>query len=273
MPADIELCEFLEAEGVFVVGATDGSGIFAGELPAGVVDGAVLTQYPGAPPELTCGSDGWNLELPRLQLRVRHSDEATAIEKATNAAAALSRIAGDILGSVRYRSVTVMQSPGLLFRDAGNRPNYGFNIEAEREVDVVYLEGTWTPVVTLVGGAGNVVPVYTTNSGTWTRIGRLVFFNIELTGDGGAEGAGTGQMYISLPFTPSAEQLKIRIPVGTAINGANEHVLFSELNPSVATMAIYKDNVTGSDLDLVTMTGSDQNNTTRSIYLQGKILV
>lgn len=128
MPADIELCEYLEDESVGTVG-TD---LFAGELPAGVISGMVLTLYPGAPPELTCGSTGWNLEIPRLQFQVRNTDEATALLKCKLAAAAFSKVANQTIELVRYRSVTVLQSPGLLMRDANNRPVYGFNIEAEK---------------------------------------------------------------------------------------------------------------------------------------------
>lgn len=136
-----------------------------------------------------------------------------------------------------------------------------------------YVFNTWVPVVTLTGGAGNVVPVYTVNSGTYTRIGRTVFFNIELSGDAGAEGAGTGQITITLPFSTAASQLNITEPWGSAINGAKEDILFCRLTPSSATMLIFKDDVTGSDLDYIVATGADQNNVTRSIQISGKILV
>lgn len=128
MPADQELAEYLESQGVGTVG-TD---LFVGEMPAGVVNAMVITQYPGAPPELTCGSAGWTLEISRLQFRARNTDEATALTKCKLAATALSKVKNQVIEGVRYRSVTVLQSPGLLFRDDGNRPNCGFNIEAEK---------------------------------------------------------------------------------------------------------------------------------------------
>lgn len=128
MPADAELCEYLEDEAVGTVG-TD---IFAGELPAGVANGMVLMQYPGGPPELTCGSAGWTLEMPRLQLRVRNTSEATAMSKAKSAAEALSKVKNQTIEGTYYRAVTVLQSPGLLYRDENQRPNYGFNLEAEK---------------------------------------------------------------------------------------------------------------------------------------------
>ena len=128
MSADLELAEYLEDESVGTVGTT----LFAGELPAGVVNGMGLTQYPGAPPELTCGSNGWTLELSRLQFQARHTDEATAMSTAKNAAAALTKVKNQTIEGIYYRAVTVLQSPGLLYRDATNRPVYGFNLEAEK---------------------------------------------------------------------------------------------------------------------------------------------
>lgn len=128
MPADLELCEYLEDESVGTVG-TD---LFAGELPAGKSEGMVLTQYPGAPPELTCGSNGWNLEISALQFRAQYANEATALTKAKLAAAALTKVKGQTIEAVYYRSVTVMQSPGLLYRDENNRTSVGFNLEAEK---------------------------------------------------------------------------------------------------------------------------------------------
>lgn len=136
-----------------------------------------------------------------------------------------------------------------------------------------YFFGTWVPVVTLVGGAGNVVPVYAIETGTYTRIGRTVFFNIHLHGDGGAEGAGTGQITITLPFATSANQLDITLPWGTATNGADTHVLFCQITPSSTTLTVFKDNIHAADLDYISMTGADQNSTTREIHLQGKIIV
>lgn len=128
MPADNELAEYLEDEGVGTVG-TD---IFAGQIPEQVASAIVITQYPGKPPELTCGSTGWNLEIPRLQVRCRNTDEATALSKANACGDALTKIANQTIESVYYRSVMLVQSPGLLYRDENNRPNYGFNIEAEK---------------------------------------------------------------------------------------------------------------------------------------------
>lgn len=67
---------------------------------------------------------------------------------------------------------------------------------------------TYAPTVTLVGGTGNTVPVYSSNLGRYLRMGNLVYVDINLSGDGGDEGAGTGQLNIALP-----------VQAGASING------------------------------------------------------
>jgi hypothetical protein len=136
-----------------------------------------------------------------------------------------------------------------------------------------YVFGTWVPVVTLVGGGGNTVPVYTTNSGTYTRIGRTVFFNILLTGDGGAEGAGTGVFTLTLPFSTAASQLEILVPCGVFGNGAAEHLLFAHYIPSSATFHLATDTVVAARVENTDVIGDDQNNAARYIEVMGKILV
>lgn len=129
-----------------------------------------------------------------------------------------------------------------------------------------YLESTWTPVVTLVGGAGNTVPVYTTNSGSYTRIGNVVFCVVTLVGDGGAEGAGTGAINISLPITSSALNNGGSVGVnGAALNNTTRYQLFTVIAGGVTTATIFYWN---SLTTFTQLTGADQNNTTRSLILQ-----
>lgn len=155
-----------------------------------------------------------------------------------------------------------MATKGYVGSDSGNTAG-----------PLYYVEGTWVPALTFTGGAGNTTPVYTVNSGTYTRIGRLVFFNIQLSGDGGDEGAGTGQLTVSLPFTTSASQLAIRVDAGTALNGSNEHAVWMTLGPAASTAVLWKDDIVGANLEQAALLGSDQNNASRAINIQGKILV
>lgn len=129
MPADMELAQYVNDAGL----GTLGTDLFAGEIPAGVTTAMAFTQYPGGMPELTCGSNGMVVERPRLQLRIRHTDETAALTLAKLVAILLSKIVGQSLSGVRYRAVTVLQTPGLLYRDENNHPNYGFNLEAEKD--------------------------------------------------------------------------------------------------------------------------------------------
>lgn len=131
-----------------------------------------------------------------------------------------------------------------------------------------YLQGSWTPIVTLVGGSGNVVPVYSTNSGAWTRVGQLIFFNIVLSGDGGAEGAGTGAMSISLPFSTSASQLAVRHASGFAVNGSSEIPISLQFAASSSTVALWQ-----GTINLSIFQGVTQNQVSRSILLSGFFFV
>lgn len=158
-------------------------------------------------------------------------------------------------------SVILITLQGITLQSNGT--NWIINVSC-----LPYLQGSWTPIVTLVGGAANVVPVYSTNSGTYTRIGRLCFFNLLLSGDGGADGAGTGQVNISLPFTSSSAQLSVRAVSGTAVNGANEVLLSILYAPSSGTISLFQ----GAS-DLIAFPGSLQGNASRSISLVGSFLV
>lgn len=134
--------------------------------------------------------------------------------------------------------------------------------------------GTFTPVVTLVGGAGNTVPVYTTNTGRYIRVGNLVFIDIYLNGDGGAEGAGTGQVNIELPFLASSTHSPGRFFSGVSINNTAEIDLYGIVPASGNTIQLHKRGTTTvvtvvvQTVDITNFTGADQNNTTRQIRLK-----
>lgn len=130
----------------------------------------------------------------------------------------------------------------------------------------VYAEGTFTPTVTLVGGAGNTVPVYSTNTGTYTRIGDVVFVTVLLTGDGGAEGAGTGTFNVALPFTAAASgNLDVGPIGGSAINNATRFQLLTVINGGATTVSLF---YWSSISAISAFTGDLQNNTTRSVKFQ-----
>lgn len=137
-----------------------------------------------------------------------------------------------------------------------------------------YDEGTFVPTVTLVGGAGNTVPVYSINTGRYTRIGRIVYVDIYLGNDAGAEGAGTGRLNINLPFTASASYPVSLVPIGTSINNTDDIDVYGLISASGTKIQLSRRAVVtllGSNLQVSGMsdyTGADQNNTTRDIRLK-----
>lgn len=73
-----------------------------------------------------------------------------------------------------------------------------------------YEEGTFTPVVVGTGSAG--AGTYFTQKGRYTKIGRLVFVEINL---GWSAHTGTGDMQVSgLPFQPNADTVS-QLSTGT----------------------------------------------------------
>ena len=65
-----------------------------------------------------------------------------------------------------------------------------------------YEEGTFTPQ--LLGGTTNPTVTYTTQSGYYTRVGRLVTCQIYIEISGATGGSGT--LLVNLPFTANAAQ-------------------------------------------------------------------
>lgn len=123
----------------------------------------------------------------------------------------------------------------------------------------------FTPTVSLEGGTGNTVPQYSTNSGRYRRIGDIVFVDIRLNADGGDEGAGTGELHLSLPVNPSTNHLANQSPVGIWKNGTTISPLYGRIDTSLNKIGLFK---FASLTDLQVMTGADQNNTARELRLK-----
>ena len=128
-----------------------------------------------------------------------------------------------------------------------------------------YRESTITPNITLVGGAGNTVPVYSSNTGIYTRVGRTVLVDYYFEGDGGAEGAGTGVYTVELPINAHASQPTGLFPCGYAINNVTEYQLYGQIAGSGSTISLKYFNLISTTADF---TGADQNNASRSVRLK-----
>ena len=134
--------------------------------------------------------------------------------------------------------------------------------QGNTNVPLYYVESTWTISVTLVGGTGNTVPQYYTKSARYTRIGNLCFCRILLDGDGGDEGAGSGQLHISLPITVSTSQKADYTIAGHFHNGATENISFVQPVAGDTVAAVF---VQTSISQTAAATGADQNNTIRAM--------
>jgi len=158
-----------------------------------------------------------------------------------------------------YRSIKMEHINGKKHLSVVGGINFG------NEDLTYYDEGTYIPVVTLVGGTGNTVPVYATNTGRYTRIGNRCFVEIYLDGDGGNEGAGTGRINISLPITPSASSLSHADSLdGRGVNNTTFYQLAVSVGAGVSTCWLrYWTSVSA----VANFTGDLQNNGTRSIIL------
>ena len=128
-----------------------------------------------------------------------------------------------------------------------------------------YIEGTFAPTVTLVGGAGNTVPVYSTNTGRYTRIGNRVFVDIYLTGDGGNEGAGSGAFTVAIPIASSASHPTSYFPVGFFANGTSEDPIWEQIVAGASVIDFAYEDVLNN---FTVMTGAEQNNATRTVRLK-----
>lgn len=149
----------------------------------------------------------------------------------------------------------------------GTSGQYYHLTSAQQAMIAAYVPPTtYTPTVTLVSGAGNTVPVYTTNAGRYSVINGQCSASVSLDGDGGAEGAGTGVFTVALPVAVGTNSPSpgAQIFVGTALNNTARYQLAAGLTPGATTLGLAYFSAVNS---LVSFTGADQNNTTRSVRL------
>lgn len=126
---------------------------------------------------------------------------------------------------------------------------------------------TFSPTVTLVGGSGNAVPQYTNNVGRYLKMGKIVFVQVDLNGDGGTEGAGSGVFTVALPVTAGANSDPVSMfhPIGMFFNNTTDGYIYGQIAASASVVSCHK---FSSATALVNMTGADQNNTTRFVKLR-----
>jgi len=119
----------------------------------------------------------------------RTGDNDSGINLATN-----DTVKFDIAGSTKW----TLNSSGNLF-PAATTQGICFGVTSDTAANRLedYEEGTWTPVINGSSSAGS--GTYSGQSGTYTKIGRTVTFNLSLTW---TNHSGSGYIYIGgFPFT------------------------------------------------------------------------
>ena len=120
-----------------------------------------------------------------------------------------------------------------------------------------YEEGTWTPNWSTPGGS----LTYSSQSGVYTKVGRVVHWKYQLNISGGAAGSGNVQIG-GLPFTPTANLQLGRFPLQTSsvnfdgnaftmyhyVSGGTLHVLYSYDNGGWATATTSNFTVTNGSI-------------------------
>ncbi len=137
----------------------------------------------------------------------------------------------------------------------------GVTSAIQTQIDTKVTSPTWTtftPTVTLVGGAGNTVPTYSSVVARYIQIGKIVHVSIKLgNNSGGTAGAGTGAIFIALPIAASASDTNNEsIPSGTFANGAATNIVHTAITASASTVALLYQNAIGT---AISMTGAQQN--------------
>lgn len=124
---------------------------------------------------------------------------------------------------------------------------------------------SYSCTVSLVGGSGNVTPVYLTTACAYAKFGNWVWVQVYLSGDGGNEGAGTGNINIALPFTASTINVnEMQQSIGYALNNATEYQIVGAIASGATTIRLrYWSLISATSA----ITGAEQNNASRLISL------
>ena len=127
-----------------------------------------------------------------------------------------------------------------------------------------YTEGSYTPVLTSIGGG--TVPTFTATplTGKYAKVGRLVVAAaIARNTAGGTPGAGANQLVISLPLAASASAIGGRRMAGSFVNGTTEDLAFVDIVASATTAPMYQQQIVGTNADQVPLNCVNFSNATR----------
>lgn len=124
----------------------------------------------------------------------------------------------------------------------------------------------FTPTITLVGGAGNTVPTFSTTQARYSQVGNVVFLQINLVNSsGGTAGAGTGTLNIALPIASGASVVNNNTAVGYILNNVTHNLLYAQIATGGATTCqLTIQTAIGT---VATLTGANLNNAVRQIQM------
>lgn len=124
---------------------------------------------------------------------------------------------------------------------------------------------SYTGTITLVGGAGNVVPTFSTDVCRYTQIGNIVFVSInKINSAGGTAGAGTGTVSIALPVTSGASASAEQQAAGYILNNATTVQAYVMVPAASSVLNLASQNTTTTT---AFCTGATFNNANRQIQI------
>lgn len=129
-----ELVAYIDAQ---VAALTTGTNLFAARMPDSPDTAVAVAATPGAPPIQTFGRT-LAMTRPRVQITCRGSVAQGGYSAAhTNATTIWNLfkafVSGTALSGVIYQSISPLQDPFLLMRDALDRPIIAFNLEIYKD--------------------------------------------------------------------------------------------------------------------------------------------
>lgn len=161
-----------------------------------------------------------------------------------------------------YMSFEVSSSGKAYIHTTGTSFNISKDVMLDTDVKIYTTDWqAWSPTITVSGGT---VPTFSTTQAYYIKIGKLVHWTLFLSGDAGAEGAGSNPLEITLPVNA------INLPSNYVIGSGNyqNNTTFDAL---IATSHITKMQLikTASNAAMV---GTDQDHALRSIRVGGTYL-
>ena len=126
-----------------------------------------------------------------------------------------------------------------------------------------YEEGTWTPII--FGGSTSGSTTYVSQNGTYTKIGRVVYFNTDV--DWSAQ-TGTGSLCLGgLPFTAGSTNGNCTYSSNNLTFGTNYYGSLAQVNASTTYINFYSTPISGGGLNVVSV------DTSARIWISGFYLI